>query len=116
MDKVLMKQRTKEFSLRILKVVSSLPQTTEAKVISYQIAKSGTSVGANYRAACRSRSTKEFIAKLGVVLEEADETAFWLELIVESNMLPSNRIKPLLQETDELCAIIYSSISSAKKI
>ena len=111
-----MKQRTKEFSLRILKVVSSLPQTTEAKVISYQIAKSGTSVGANYRAACRSRSTKEFIAKLGVVLEEADETAFWLELIVESNMLPSNRIKPLLQETDELCAIIYSSISSAKKI
>lgn len=109
-----MKQRCKDFALRTLKVVSALPQTTEGKVISYQIAKSGTSVGANYRAACRARSTKEFIAKLGIVLEEADETAFWLELIVESKILPMSRIDPLLKEADELCAIIYKTIESSK--
>ena len=93
-----MKQRTKQFTLRIFKVVAAMPITTEAKVISYQIAKSGSSVGANYRAACRARSNKEFIAKLGVVLEEADETAFWLEIITESNILPETKVKALLKE------------------
>ncbi len=109
-----MKQRSKEFSLRTLKVVTAMPQTTEAKVIAHQIAKSGTSVGANYRAACRARSTKEFIAKLGTVLEETDETAFWLEIIIEANILPANRIKTLLTEADELCAIFYKTIESAR--
>jgi len=115
MDKTLMKQRTKDFTLRILKVVTALPKTTEARVIANQIAKSGTSVGANYRASCRARSSKEFIAKLGIVLEETDETAFWLEIIIESNILASSKIQPLLQEADELCAIFYSTIDSARK-
>ena len=109
-----MKQRTKQFTLSIFKVVAAMPITTEAKVISYQIAKSGSSVGANYRAACRARSNKEFIAKLGVVLEEADETAFWLEIITESNILPETKVKALLKEAGELCAIIYTTIDTAK--
>ena len=108
-----MKARTKAFALRILEVVKHLPPSTEGKVISYQLAKSGTSVGANYRAACRARSKKEFIAKLGTVLEEADETAFWLELIMESEMLPAAKMNNLHKEADELCAILYSTIRSA---
>ena len=109
-----MKQRTKKFALRALKVVGAMPKNTESKVISYQIAKSGTSVGANYRAACRARSSKEFIAKLGTVLEETDETAFWLEIIIESGSLPEAKIKPLLQEADELCAIFFTTIGTAR--
>ena len=108
-----MKVRTKAFALRMLKVVKSLPNTTEGKVIAYQLAKSGTSVGANYRAACRARTNKEFIAKLGTVLEETDESAFWLELIMESEILPRLKLEKLHQEADELCAILYSSIRSA---
>ena len=114
MDQHLMKQRTKDFALRVLKAVSALPQTTEANVISYQLAKSGTSVGANYRAACRSRSNKEFIAKIGIVLEEADETAFWLELITESNILTKSKIESLHKEANELCAILYTTINTAR--
>ena len=115
MDQHLMKKRTKDFALRILKVVTALPQTTEAKVIAYQLAKSGTSVGANYRAACRARSNKEFTAKMGVVLEEADETAFWLELITESNILSKSKIEPLLKEANELCAILFTTINTSRK-
>ena len=115
MDKEEMKTRTKAFALRVLKVVKNLPTTTEGKVIAYQLAKSGTSVGANYRAACRARSNKEFIAKLGVVLEEADETAFWLELIMEGGILAAAKIKNLHQEADELCAVLFSSIRSTSE-
>jgi len=113
MDKEEMKARTKAFALRVLKVVKNLPATTEGKVVAYQLAKSGTSVGANYRAACRARSSKEFIAKLGVVLEEADETAFWLELIMDGGMLPKAKLEELHQEADELCAMIFSTIRSS---
>ena len=115
MNKEEMKDRTKAFAVRVLKVVRSLPNTSEGKVISYQIAKSGTSVGANYRAACRARSTKEFIAKLGIVLEEADETAFWLELLMDGGTLPKAKLESLHQEADELCAILYSAIRSARE-
>jgi four helix bundle protein len=115
MDKMLMKKRTKDFALRTIKVVTALPKSAEARVIANQIAKSGTSVGANYRASCRARSNKEFIAKLGTALEETDETAFWLEIIKEANILPSSRIEPLLKEADELCAIFFTTIDSARK-
>lgn len=110
-----MKQRTKEFAIRTLRVASALPKNIESRVIANQIAKSGTSVGANYRATCRARSNKEFISKLGTVLEEADETAFWLEIIIDANILPKSKIELLLIEANELCAIFYTTIDSARK-
>jgi four helix bundle protein len=97
--------RTKAFSLRILKLVDHLPRTTSGRAIGNQLVRSGTSIGANYRAACRSRSRAEFAAKLGVVAEEADETIYWLELIRDGNLLPVNKLNELLTEADELTAI-----------
>jgi four helix bundle protein len=97
--------RTKAFSLRILKLVDHLPRTTSGRAIGNQLVRSGTSVGANYRAACRSRSRAEFIAKLGIVAEEADETIYWLELIRDGNLLSANKLKELIKEADELTAI-----------
>ncbi len=97
--------RTKKFSLRILKLVDHLPRTTSGRAIGNQLVRSGTSIGANYRAACRSRSRAEFAAKLGVVAEEADETIYWLELIRDGNLLPENKLDDLLKEADELTAI-----------
>lgn len=109
-----MKDRTKELALRILKLARSLPNNSEGMVINRQLIRSGTSVGANYRAACRSRSTADFIAKLGIVEEEADETAFWLEIIIESGIIKKDLIEPLLNEVYEIVAIIVSSIKTAK--
>lgn len=97
--------RTKKFSLRILKLVDHLPRTTSGRAIGNQLVRSGTSIGANYRAACRSRSRAEFAAKLGVVAEEADETIYWLELIRDGNLLPEKKLEDLLKEADELTAI-----------
>jgi four helix bundle protein len=97
--------RTKAFSLRILKLVDHLPRTTSGRAIGNQLVRSGTSIGANYRAACRSRSRAEFAAKLGIVAEEADETIYWLELIRDGNLLPANKLNELLTEADELTAI-----------
>ena len=101
--------RTKAFSLRILKLVDHLPRSTSGRAIGNQLVRSGTSIGANYRAACRSRSGAEFTAKLGVVAEEADETVYWLELVRDGNLLPANKLTELLQEADELTAIFTSS-------
>ncbi len=95
-------------------MVDTLPKTSTARIISHQIIRSGTSVAANYRAACRARSKAEFIAKLGIVEEEADETLFWLELSEETGLLPSNRLKDIKQEANEITAIIVSSRKSAK--
>ncbi len=95
-------------------MVDTLPKTSTARIISHQIIRSGTSVAANYRAACRARSNAEFIAKLGIVEEEADETLFWLELSEETGLLPSNRLKDIKQEANEITAIIVSSRKSAK--
>jgi four helix bundle protein len=99
--------RTKAFGLRILKLVDHLPRTTAGRAIGNQLVRSGTSVGANYRAACRSRSRAEFAAKLGVVAEEADETVYWLELIREGKLVSENRLADLLQEADELNGNFY---------
>jgi conserved hypothetical protein TIGR02436 len=108
-----LKARTKQFALRIMKLVDALPRTIQGRAIANQIIRSATSVAANYRAACRARSRAEFIAKLGVVEEEADETAFWLELIIDSALLANARIDPLLTEAGELVAIMAASLKSA---
>ena len=114
MNKEDLKQRTKAFGLRVMKLVRELPGDVPGKVIANQLMRSASSVGANYRSACRARSTAEFMAKLGVVLEEADESGHWLELIIEDTMLPAAKVEPLRAEADELCAIIYSAIQSTR--
>ena len=108
-------QRTKQFALRIFKLVGALPQTIQGRAVAAQLIRSGTSVAANYRAACRARSKAEFVAKLGIVEEEADETAFWLELIIETSLLSLTKVKPLLTETSEIVAIMTSSKKTAAK-
>src|SRR6266540_4111645 len=108
-----LKARTKEFALRVIRLVDALPNSVKGRAIANQIVRSATSVAANYRAACRARSRAEFIAKIGVVEEEADETAFWLELIIDSALLTEERIRPLLSEAGELVAIMAASRKSA---
>jgi four helix bundle protein len=108
-------QRTKQFALRIFKLVGALPQTIQGRAVAAQLIRSGTSVAANYRAACRARSKPEFVAKLGVVEEEADETAFWLELIIETELLGAAKVKSLLTEANEIVAIMASSKKTAAK-
>ena len=110
-----LKRRTKQFALRILKLISALPKTTAGRTIGNQLARSGTSVPANYRAAGRGRSKAEFISKLGVVEEEADESAFWLELIIEGGLLKKSLVEPLWCEANELVAIMTSSRKSASR-
>jgi four helix bundle protein len=105
--------RTKQFALRTMKLVGALPKTIQGRAIGAQLIRSGTSVAANYRAACRARSKAEFIAKLGTVEEEADESAFWLELIIEGELLSAAQIQPLLQEASELVAMIAASKKTA---
>jgi four helix bundle protein len=105
-----LKARTKDFALRVMKLVDALLQ---GRATANQIIRSATSVAANYRAACRARSRAEFIAKIGVVEEEADETAFWLELIIDSTLLSERKIGPLLTEAGELVAIMAASRKSA---
>jgi four helix bundle protein len=98
-----------------MKLVDALPNTTRGRVVADQVMRSGTSVGANYRAVCRARSRKEFISKLGVVIEEADESAFWLELTVESGLMSQRRLGQLLAEANELVAIMVSSRRTAQR-
>ena len=110
-----LKQRTKEYALQVIRLVRALPAKPEGWVIGKQLLRSGTSVGANYRAACRARSRAEFVAKLGIVIEEADESAFWLDLIIESGLLKEDLVEPILKETDEILAIMISSSNTASK-
>ena len=104
-----LKSRTKAFALRCLKVADALPKTVSGKTVASQLARSATSVAANYRASCRARSHAEFIAKLGVVEEEADESAFWLELSVDAGLLKPRRLNNLHQEAEELMKILAAS-------
>jgi four helix bundle protein len=108
-----LKARTKQFALRVMTLVDVLPNTVKGRVIANQIMRSATSVGANYRGACRARSRAEFISKIGVVEEEADESAFWLELIIDSKIRERRKIAPLLNEANELVAIMAASRKSA---
>jgi four helix bundle protein len=109
-----MKDRTKQFALRIIRLVSSLPASLVTDVLGKQLLRSGTSVGANYRAACRARSPAEFCAKLGIVEEEADESAYWMELLTEAGLVPEHRLGNLLGEANELVAIVVASIRTAR--
>lgn len=110
-----LKDRSKCFAVRVMKLVDSLPTTTTGRAIGNQLIRSGTSVGANYRSACGGRSRAEFISKLGVVREEAEESGFWLELIIDGDLLKPTLVEPLLKEALELTAIFTASIISAKK-
>ena len=110
-----LKARTKQFGLRVMRLVDTLPRTTVGKAIGNQLIRSATSVGANYRAACRGRSKAEFIAKIGTVAEEADESAFWLELIMDGSLLKSDLVIPLHREAEELTAIFTASGRTAKQ-
>ena len=110
-----LKRRTKAFALRILKLVDALPKTTAGRALASQIVRSGTSVAANYRAACRAKSTADFVAKMGIVEEEADETLFWLELLEESELMPAAKLAAIKQEANELIAITVASIKPARR-
>ena len=109
-----LKERTKQFAIRIVRLFRSLPKTDEARIIGKQVIRSGTSIAANYRAVCRARSKAEFLAKVGVVVEEADETVFWLELLVDTAIVPQPRMNGLLSEANELLAIFAASQRTAK--
>ena len=110
-----LRERTKAFALRIVRMYVSLPKTPEAQVLGKQVLKSGTSPGAHYREAFRSRSPAEFVSKMAVGLQELEEASYWLELLVDSEIVTTKRMADLLQETDELIAIFASSVITAKK-
>ncbi len=115
MDKRELQDRTKRFALRVIKLVDALPNTRAGRAISSQLVRSAMSVGANYRAACRARSRVEFAAKLGTVLEEADESLYWLEMIRDAKLLLQSRISLLLQEASEITAIVAAGRKSATR-
>ena len=114
MTTIELKARTKTFALRIIKLTKAIPKNDDAaRAITKQIVRSGTSVAANYRASCRARSPAEFIAKIGIVEEESDETALWLELLIESGIMPASKLTDLLNEANELTAIMAASRKTA---
>ena len=115
MDEKELKDRTKRFALEIIKLVEKLPTRIVAQTVGRQLVKAGTSVGANYRSACRGRSRAEFAAKLGIVEEEADESAFWMEIIIEASLMETPLVQPLLDEAEELVAIMVASRKSLNR-
>ena len=115
MPQVDLKGRTRAFALAVIRLVDDLPRGRSADVIGSQLLRAGTSVGANYRAACRARSRKEFLAKLGIVEEEADESQFWLELVEERGLADAERVSSLSDEARQLVAIVVSSIRTARR-
>jgi four helix bundle protein len=110
-----LKERTKQFALRVMRLVDALPHTPKGRAIANQLVRSGTSLAANYRGTCRAISRAEFISKIGVVEEEADETALWLELIIADRILPAKKVVALLNEANELVAIAAASSISASR-
>ena len=109
------KRRTRAYAIRVLKLVDALPKTGPANLIGRQLVRSATSVGANYRAACRARSRAEFISKLGTVEEECDESIYWMELLGETRIIPSSRLVDLMAEANELLAMVVSSIKTSRR-
>ena len=110
-----MKERTKQFAIRIVAVTQSLPRSREGDVVGKQLLRSGTAVAANYRAVCRARSKAEFISKMSIVVEEADETVFWLELLGDTGMVPAGKLALLVKEANELLAICAASLRTARQ-
>ena len=115
MNKEELKNRTKRFALNVVRLVDELPKNRAGNTFGGQLIRSGTSVAANYRSACRARSTADFVAKMGVVEEEADETIFWMELLIEAHVVAEEELKALMKEADEILAIIVSSIKTARR-
>jgi four helix bundle protein len=110
-----LKSRTKKFAVDIIRLFRSLPRAEDVRIVAKQLLRAGTSVAANYRAVCRARSRAEFIAKIGIVAEEADDTVFWLELLVESGMAQQNLVAPVAKEANELLAIFAASQRTARQ-
>ncbi|MFO8014705.1 MAG: four helix bundle protein [Phycisphaerae bacterium] len=110
-----MKTRTRQFALRVLHLVASLPRNRTGDVIGRQLLRAGTSVGANYRAACRSRTDKDFLARMGIVEEEADEVLYWLDLLTEADIVQAERLAELKAEGDEIPAMVVASIKTVKR-
>jgi len=110
-----LRHRTKTFAIRIVNLFRSLPRSPDAQTLGKQILRSGTSVAANYRAVCRARSKAEFISKMGIVVEEADETVFWLEILTETGVVRAERAEDLQKEANELLAIFSASLRTAKR-
>ena len=115
MDQEELKERTKQFALGIIRFTESLPRTRTADVLGGQLLRSGTSVGANYRSACRAKSVADFIAKMGIVEEEADESIYWLELLIGAKVVDATETELLIKEAKELLAITIASIKTARK-
>jgi four helix bundle protein len=114
MDANEMKQRTKEFAKRVITLCRNLPRTEEGRLIRNQLFRAGTSVGANYRAACRGRSVAEFVAKLGIALEESDESLYWMEIIAETGTIKADRMTPLMNEANQLVSIFVARLKTSK--
>lgn len=110
-----LRDRTKRFALLVIKLSRLLPRTPEARVVGTQLLHSATSIASNYRATCRARSKAEFLAKMGVVVEEADETVFWLEVLIEGEVLPKQQVDGLLEEANQLVAIFSASRQTARQ-
>jgi four helix bundle protein len=109
-----LKQRTKSYALRIIKVYTALPKSTEAQVLGKQVLRSGTSIGAHYREALRSRSDAEYISKMETALQELEETSYWLELLIDAELFSSDRLQPLLEETNQIIAIFVTCVKSTR--
>jgi four helix bundle protein len=114
MDEKVFKTRTKKLAVAIIKEVNKLPRSLASDVIGKQLIRSGTSIGANYRAACRAKSTADMINKMKIVEEESDETEYWLELLVEAELLPQEQIKTIYKETDEILAMTVASLKTLR--
>jgi four helix bundle protein len=110
-----LRDRTKAFAIRIVKLYRLLPRTADSQVVGKQLLRCGTSVAANYRAACRGRSRAEWIAEIGLVVEEADETVFWLEMLSDCGIVPSQRCEDILKEAHELSAIFTAAQHTARR-
>ncbi|MBI3158432.1 MAG: four helix bundle protein [Chloroflexi bacterium] len=110
-----LKKRTKDFGLRVIRLVDVLPTSRTANHIGQQLMRSATSVGANYRAACRGRSKAEFVAKAGIAIEEADESLYWMELLTEAKLVSEEKLKDLMKEANELVAILTATVKTARK-
>ena len=115
MDEKAFKDRTKKLALQIIELVEELPNRRTADVIGRQLLRSATSVGANYRSACRGRSTADVLSKLAIVEEEADESVYWMELLVEAGIIPETRVSALMRETNEILAMTVASIKTLRK-
>ena len=110
-----LKERTKGFALQVIQLVERLPRRRAADIMGGQLLRAGTSVGANYRAACRAKPSADFISKMGIVEEEADESIYWMELLIEAGIVKSTDLESLMREANELLAIAVSSIKTARR-